>query len=250
VGIESAGNGTPVQATIAMVADRFTLMSQVGGVQQAVFAVVNGQSFLRSAFIQDGTITNAKIQDGAITNAKIGYAAVSTANIVDGSIHTAKIGDAQILTAKIGVAQIDTLRIAGGAVVAGNSMHEGMAIGSSNGSGNNFFSHGAPTGVGGYSQYFISVYCSNPGSPGSGTKYVTINTGSDGVVFEKSFIADPTYPVEQNIANYKTFLNTTFSWVGGYLGAGSWASIGINIGRPGSGQIQGYVRIAIFTFQR
>jgi hypothetical protein len=36
-------------------------MSGSGDTQYSPFAVVNGQVFISSAFIQDGTITNAKI---------------------------------------------------------------------------------------------------------------------------------------------------------------------------------------------
>jgi predicted phage tail protein len=42
-------------------ANQFVLMSGSGDTQYSPFAVVNGQVFISSAFIQDGTITNAKI---------------------------------------------------------------------------------------------------------------------------------------------------------------------------------------------
>ena len=116
VGIESAGEGSPVQSTIAMVADRFVLMSQVGAVPEAVFSVVNGQAFLRSAFIQDGTITTAKIANASISSAKLGTAVVGEAHIANGAITSAKIGDAQISRAKITDAAIDNAKIAQAAV--------------------------------------------------------------------------------------------------------------------------------------
>lgn len=116
VGIESAGEGSPVQSTVAMVADRFVLMSQVGAVPEAVFSVVNGQAFLRSAFIQDGTITTAKIANASISSAKLGTAVVGEAHIANGAITSAKIGDAQISRAKITDAAIDNAKIAQAAV--------------------------------------------------------------------------------------------------------------------------------------
>ncbi|KGT91532.1 hypothetical protein NG99_16010, partial [Erwinia typographi] len=42
-------------------ANQFVLMSGSGTTQYSPFAVVNGQVFISDAFIQDGTITNAKI---------------------------------------------------------------------------------------------------------------------------------------------------------------------------------------------
>lgn len=44
-------------------ANQFVLMSGSGDTQYSPFAVINGQVFMSSAFIQDGTITNAKIGD-------------------------------------------------------------------------------------------------------------------------------------------------------------------------------------------
>lgn len=69
--------------------------------------VVPSGTYIKSAYIYDGSIDNAKIKDGAITNAKIGNA----------QIDNAKIADASITSAKIGVAQVDTLQIAGEAVI-------------------------------------------------------------------------------------------------------------------------------------
>ncbi|MBL5926470.1 host specificity protein J [Enterobacter asburiae] len=53
--------GKPVVTRIGFNANQFVLMSGIGDVQYSPFAVVNGQVFMSSAFIQDGTITNAKI---------------------------------------------------------------------------------------------------------------------------------------------------------------------------------------------
>ncbi|WP_031523411.1 host specificity protein J [Siccibacter colletis] len=53
--------GKPVATRVAFNANQFVLMSGSGTTQYSPFAVVNGQVFISSAFIQDGTITNAKI---------------------------------------------------------------------------------------------------------------------------------------------------------------------------------------------
>lgn len=53
--------GKPVVTRIGFNANQFVLMSGSGDTQYSPFAVINGQVFMSSAFIQDGTITNAKI---------------------------------------------------------------------------------------------------------------------------------------------------------------------------------------------
>ncbi|HCB1730511.1 TPA: host specificity protein J [Citrobacter freundii] len=53
--------GQPVVTRIGFNANQFVLMSGSGDTQYSPFAVVNGQVFISDAFIQDGSITNAKI---------------------------------------------------------------------------------------------------------------------------------------------------------------------------------------------
>lgn len=53
--------GKPVVTRAGFNANQFVLMSGIGDTQYSPFAVVNGQVFISDAFIQDGTITNAKI---------------------------------------------------------------------------------------------------------------------------------------------------------------------------------------------
>ena len=53
--------GKPVITRVGFNANQFVLMSGSGDSQYSPFAVVNGQVFISSGFIQDGTITNAKI---------------------------------------------------------------------------------------------------------------------------------------------------------------------------------------------
>ena len=53
--------GQPIVTRVGFNANQFVLMSGSGDTQYSPFAVINGQVFISSAFIQDGTITNAKI---------------------------------------------------------------------------------------------------------------------------------------------------------------------------------------------
>ncbi|KFC99688.1 phage tail fiber protein [Kluyvera ascorbata ATCC 33433] len=73
-----AENGKPVVTRIGFNANQFVLMSGEGDTQYSPFAVINGQVFISSAFIQDASITSAKIGNAAITNAKISGALWST----------------------------------------------------------------------------------------------------------------------------------------------------------------------------
>lgn len=51
----------PVVTRIGFNANQFVLMSGSGNNQYSPFSVINGQVFISNAFIQDGTISNAKI---------------------------------------------------------------------------------------------------------------------------------------------------------------------------------------------
>ncbi|EJT4821787.1 host specificity protein J [Citrobacter freundii] len=53
--------GKPVVTRVGFNANQFVLMSGSGDTQYSPFAVVNGQVFVSDAFIQNGSITNAKI---------------------------------------------------------------------------------------------------------------------------------------------------------------------------------------------
>lgn len=53
--------GKPVVTRVGFNANQLVLMSGSGNTQYSPFAVVNGQVFISDAFIQDGSITNAKI---------------------------------------------------------------------------------------------------------------------------------------------------------------------------------------------
>ncbi|MDH0220268.1 host specificity protein J [Citrobacter freundii] len=53
--------GKPIVTRVGFNANQFVLMSGSGDTQYSPFAVINGQVFISDAFIQDGSITNAKI---------------------------------------------------------------------------------------------------------------------------------------------------------------------------------------------
>ncbi|EPA9747805.1 DUF1983 domain-containing protein [Cronobacter malonaticus] len=71
--------GQPVVTRVAFNADQFVLTTGSGASQFSPFAVVGGQVFMNSAFIQDGTITSAKI--GAFIQSN-NYVAGSTGWII------------------------------------------------------------------------------------------------------------------------------------------------------------------------
>ncbi|MFC0179026.1 TipJ family phage tail tip protein [Thorsellia kenyensis] len=59
LGVEKVNGKT--QASVIFLADSFTLMNAIGGTVTSPFFVNGGQVYMRSAVIQDGSITNAKI---------------------------------------------------------------------------------------------------------------------------------------------------------------------------------------------
>lgn len=59
IGVENTPSG--MQSQILVLADRFAVMTQAGGTVTLPFVIQNGQTFINDAFIQDGTISNAKI---------------------------------------------------------------------------------------------------------------------------------------------------------------------------------------------
>ncbi|MNJ42968.1 hypothetical protein D3C77_379520 [compost metagenome] len=59
LGIENGPAG--LQSQFLVSADRFAVVNGINGALSSPFVVQGGQVFMASAFIQDGTITNAKI---------------------------------------------------------------------------------------------------------------------------------------------------------------------------------------------
>ena len=250
MGLGVYNNGGAVQTSIYFQADRFALLNVINGWTTTPFIIDNGVTYMDTAMIKDATIGTAKITNASITNAKIQDASITAAKIIDAQITNAKIADANITTAKIGFAQIDTLRIAAGAVVAGSASAWNLAMGSSNGSGLNSFTHTANSGQGGNVVYFCSTYIANPGSVGSNSKNWHLSTGTDGTIVDVSFSADLNASPAFNEQNYRAFNTRNVSWVGGAIGAGNVASMTLTMSRPSDGVTTGSVRMAIFTFQR
>ncbi|MDI9777443.1 DUF1983 domain-containing protein [Pseudomonas putida] len=79
LGIEN--NGSVLQSTFAVMADRFAVLNPTGNGFVSPFAIQGGQVFINDVFIRDASIANAKIADAAITNAKIGVAEIDTLRI-------------------------------------------------------------------------------------------------------------------------------------------------------------------------
>ena len=92
----TSASGRQTTNHVAFYADRFYITHSASSAAIIPFEVVGGVVKIKSALIQNASITSAHIQDGNITNAKI--------------------QDAAITSAKIGSAAVDTLRIAGNAV--------------------------------------------------------------------------------------------------------------------------------------
>ena len=90
--------------------------------------VVPAGTYIKSAYIHDGSIDVAKIADATITSAKIGQGEIKSVNIDNAAITTAKIDNAAITTAKIGTAQVDTLQIAGEAVVVPRAQYNPYTV--------------------------------------------------------------------------------------------------------------------------
>ncbi|MCP8350424.1 hypothetical protein DN387_19505 [Pseudomonas sp. FBF18] len=59
LGIENGPAG--LQSQFIVNADRFAVVNDINGAPVSFFAIQGGQTFIEAAFIQDGTITNAKI---------------------------------------------------------------------------------------------------------------------------------------------------------------------------------------------
>lgn len=96
--------GTPTIAPAVPFIVR-TTATTIGGVN------VPAGVYMTDAFIQNGTISNAKIANLAVDNAKIANLSVSNGKIQDLAVTNAKIANATITSAKIGLAEIKTANI-------------------------------------------------------------------------------------------------------------------------------------------
>ena len=112
-----ATTGSDLEYTMQLLSDTYGGTSVAPFFQLNAPVVIDGVTiaagtYMKRAFIFDGTITNAKIGSAAVDTAKIADAAISTAKINDAAITTAKINDAAITTAKINDAAITNAKIA------------------------------------------------------------------------------------------------------------------------------------------
>ena len=87
------------QATnhIAFFADRFYITHGSANTTEVPFEVVGGRVYIKSAIIQNASITDAKIANAAITSAKIANAAIETAHIGQAVVKTLHIGAEQVI---------------------------------------------------------------------------------------------------------------------------------------------------------
>ena len=84
---------------------------------------INGVSipagtYMKTAFIHDASITNAKIGTAAIDTAKIADAAITTAKITDANITNAKLANLAVDSAKMADAAITSAKIADAAITS------------------------------------------------------------------------------------------------------------------------------------
>ena len=82
----TSSGGKQTTNHIAFFADRFYISHSNSSASAVPFEVVGGQVYIKSAVIQDASITNAKIGNAAITSAKIGTAEVSTLKIAGNAV--------------------------------------------------------------------------------------------------------------------------------------------------------------------
>ena len=87
----SAGRQTT--SHVAFFADRFYITHAASNAIDVPFEVVNGTVKIKTAMIQNASITSAHIRDGNITNAKIGWAAVDTLTVAGGAITSMAYGN-------------------------------------------------------------------------------------------------------------------------------------------------------------
>lgn len=83
-GMEIASTSSADRQTtshVAFYADRFYITHSASSAAVIPFEVVGGKVYIKSAVIQDASITSAKIQDAAINSAHIGSAVVKTLHI-------------------------------------------------------------------------------------------------------------------------------------------------------------------------
>ena len=84
-------NGRQTTNHIAFYADNFYITHTQGAIDRP-FEVVGGVVKMKTAMIQNASITSAHIQDGNITNAKMGTASIGTLNVAGGAVTSMAYG--------------------------------------------------------------------------------------------------------------------------------------------------------------
>lgn len=99
----TSSDGKQTTNHIAFFADRFYITHSNSSATAVPFEVVGGQVYIKSAVIQDASITSAKIQDAAITTAKIGTASVDTLQIAGNAVTVPSIMSAYGSAPSVGI---------------------------------------------------------------------------------------------------------------------------------------------------
>ena len=119
-------NGRQTTNHIAFYADNFYITHTQGAIDRP-FEVVGGVVKIKTAMIQNASITSAHIQDGTITNAKMGTASIGTLNVAGGAVTSMAYGSGSGSTPAGGSAVIATAYLnmpagSSGVVVTGTAV--------------------------------------------------------------------------------------------------------------------------------
>ena len=87
----TSSGGKQTTNHIAFFADNFYITHTQGAIDRP-FEVVGGVVKMKTAMIQNASITSAHIQDGTITNAKMGTASIGTLNVAGGAVTSMAYG--------------------------------------------------------------------------------------------------------------------------------------------------------------
>ena len=87
----TSSGGRQTTNHIAFFADNFYITHTQGAIDRP-FEVVGGVVKMKTAMIQNASITSAHIQDGTITNAKMGTASIGTLNVAGGAVTSMAYG--------------------------------------------------------------------------------------------------------------------------------------------------------------
>ena len=122
----TSSGGRQTTNHIAFFADNFYITHTQGAIDRP-FEVVGGVVKMKTAMIQNASITSAHIQDGTITNAKMGTASIGTLNVAGGAVTSMAYGSGSGSTPAGGSAVIATAYLnmpagSSGVVVTGTAI--------------------------------------------------------------------------------------------------------------------------------